>query len=134
MDFHTVHSSTFFSLCLTPNKFAFTHFPCLYLMVHSNTTITLQTKQIKRRNTDSRCLEKMPPIQMATKAVRGGKLEVYSESYLFRGNDRQQELHYLLNAREEYLSNRLRTADKPLHHEQQWVFYSKLYFTMNSLL
>ena len=37
------------------------------------------------------------------------------------------------NAREEYLPNRLRTADKPLHHEQQWVFYSKLYFTMNSL-
>ena len=30
MDFHKVHSSTFFSLCLKSNKFAFTHFPCLY--------------------------------------------------------------------------------------------------------
>ena len=30
MDFHKVHSSTFFSLCLKSHKFAFTHFPCLY--------------------------------------------------------------------------------------------------------
>ena len=31
------------------------------------------------------------------------------------------EIHDLQNAREEYLSNGLRTADQPLHHDQQWV-------------
>ena len=31
------------------------------------------------------------------------------------------EIHDLQNAREKYLSNGLRTADQPLHHDQQWV-------------
>ena len=48
-------------------------------------------------------------------------LEVYSQDYLLRCNDRQQELHDLYNACQEYLSNGLRTADQPLHLEQQWV-------------
>ena len=48
-------------------------------------------------------------------------LEVYSQYYRFQCSDRQQELHAhdLYNARQEYLSNGLRTADQPLHHEQQ---------------
>ena len=45
-------------------------------------------------------------------------LEVYSQNYLLRCSDRQQELHDLYNARHEYLSNGL---DQPLNHEQQWV-------------
>ena len=31
------------------------------------------------------------------------------------------EIHDLQNAREEYLSKGLRTADQPLHPDQQWV-------------
>ena len=45
-------------------------------------------------------------------------LEVYSQNYLLRCSDRQQELHDLYNARQEYLSNGL---DQPLNHEQRWV-------------
>ena len=47
--------------------------------------------------------------------------EVNSQNYLLQCSDRQQELYDLYNARQEYLSNGLRTADQPLHYEQQWV-------------
>ena len=43
-------------------------------------------------------------------------LEVYSQNHLIRCNDRQQELHDLYNARQEYLSNGL--ASQSLHYEQ----------------
>ena len=48
-------------------------------------------------------------------------LEVCSQNYFLRYSDRQQELDNLYNARQEYLSNGLRTADQPLHHEQRWI-------------
>ena len=51
-------------------------------------TITLQTKSIKRGNTDCRRFTKMPPIKFATKAMRRGnawslqsKLSVGSKNY-----------------------------------------------------
>ena len=44
-------------------------------------------------------------------------LEVYSQNYLLRCSDRQQELHDLYKAGQEYFSSGLGTADQPLHHE-----------------
>ena len=78
----------------------------------NHTTITLQTKAMKRGNTDCRCFKK-----------KSGEatLEIYSQNYLLRCNDRQQELHDLYNARQGYLSNELRTAYQPLDLEQQGV-------------
>ena len=64
---------------------------------------------MKRRNTDCRRFKKRQGDQETH--------EVYSQNYLHRCNDRA--LHDLYNARQEYLSNGLRTADQPLHHEQQ---------------
>ena len=43
--------------------------------------------------------------------------KVYSQNYLLECNDTQQELHDLYNARQDSLSNGLRTGDQPLHHE-----------------
>ena len=68
---------------------------------------------MKRGNTDCRCFKK-----------RSGEAtpEIYSQNYLPRCNDRQQELHDLCNARQEYLYTLSNNG-----------FYSKLYFTINSL-
>ena len=63
---------------------------------------------MKRGNTDCRRFKKGRGDQAT--------LEVYSKNYLLRFNDRQQEVHDLY-ARQEYLSNGLRTADQPLHHK-----------------
>ena len=72
------------------------------------TTTTLLAKPMKRGNTDCRRFKKRRGDQAT--------LEVYSKNYLLRFNDRQQEVHDLY-ARQEYLSNGLRTADQPLHHK-----------------
>ena len=85
-----------------------------------NTTITLQTKPMKRGNTDCWCFKK--------RSVGQATLEVYSQKYLLRCNDRQEELHDLCNALQEYLSNGLRTAIQPLHLEQQWILQKALFY------
>ena len=53
-----------------------------------------------------------------TKATRLDQetLKVYSQNYLLRCSDGQQEL---CTSRISF--QRLGTADRPLHHEQQWV-------------
>ena len=53
----------------------------------------------------------------ASKSDKEIRQKVWSPNYVLRCNDRQQELHDLYNARQGYLSNGLRTADQPLHHE-----------------
>ena len=79
-------------------------------------TITLQTKPIKRGNTDCRRFTKMPPIKFATKAMRRvnawslqSKLSVGSKNYTIC------KVH---------VRNIFPTdwgQPQPLHHEQQWV-------------
>ena len=91
-----------------------------------NTTITLQIKPMKRENTDCRRFKKRWGDQAT--------LTVYTKITFFDttigSNSYTDDLY---NLRQEYLSNGMRTACQPLHHEQQWVFYSELYFTMKSL-
>ena len=58
-------------------------------------------------------LPTLPKVTRLDQATR----KVYSQNYLLGCNDRA--LHDLYNARQEYLSDGLRTADQPLHHEQQ---------------
>ena len=82
-------------------------------------TITLQTKPIKRGNTDCRRFKKMPPIKFATKAMRRGnawslqsKLCVGSKNYTIC------KVH---------VRNIFPTdwgQPQPLHHEQQWVYFT----------
>ena len=74
---------------------------------------------MKRGNTDCRSFNSKATEDQEDEPT----VEVYSQNYLLRCSDRQQELHDLYNARQEYLSNGLRTADKPLHREQQWVLH-----------
>ena len=82
-------------------------------------------KPMKRGNTDCQSFKK----RWGNEAT----LTLYSK-IIRRCNDRQQKLQDLYNARQEYmyLSNGLRTAYQPLHHEQHWVL-QRLYFKMNSL-
>ena len=61
-------------------------------------------------------------LLMPHKVIRRGN----AWSVHFRCNDGQEELHDLYNARQEYLSNGLGTADLPLHLEQQWVLQQRL--------
>ena len=77
-----------------------------------NTTITLQMEPMKRENTDCRRFKKRWGDQAT--------LTVYSKITLFDttigSNSYTDDLY---NLRQEYLSNGLRTAYQPLHHEQQ---------------
>ena len=92
-----------------------------------NTPITLQMEPMKGGNTDCWRFKKWWGDQATLTST------VYSKNnYLLWCNDRQQQLHDPYNAHQEYLSDGLRTAYQPLHHEQH-LFYGKLYFTMNSL-
>ena len=59
-----------------------------------NTTITLQTRPTKRGNTGCRLFSEMRSIEFATKPTRIER-QVYSQIYLLRCNDRQQELDHL---------------------------------------
>ena len=61
--------------------------------------ITLQTKPMKRGNTDCQQFRRS-----------GNSWSAYSQSYLLWCNDRQQKLHNLYKTRQEYLSKGLRTA------------------------
>ena len=89
------------------------------------TTITLQMEPMETENIDCRRFKKRWGDQAT--------LTIYNKITFFDttigSNSYTDDLY---NLRQEYLSNGLRTAYQPLHHEQQWVFYSKLYFTMNS--
>ena len=76
----------------------------------------------------------MSRIHNETDEERQSRLEVYRQNDAGRRNDRQQELHDLLNTREQYLSNRWKTAEQPLH-QQQWVQneMAKFHSSINSL-
>ena len=73
------------------------------------TTIILQMEPMKGGNTDCWRFKKWWGDQATLTST------VYSKNnYLLRCNDRQQQLHDLYNARQEYLFNGLRTAYQPL--------------------
>ncbi|CAH3152316.1 unnamed protein product [Porites lobata] len=69
--------------------------------------------------TDEEREHRLPTLTKAAGLFRGldqETLKVYSQNYLLRCSDRQQEL---CTSRISF--QRLGTADRPLHHEQQWV-------------
>ena len=65
--------------------------------------------------TDEEREHRLPTLTKATRLDQE-TLKVYSQNYLLRCSDRQQEL---CTSRISF--QRLGTADRPLHHEQQWV-------------
>ena len=58
---------------------------------------------------------RLPTLPKATRLDQATR-KVYSQNYLLRCSDRQQEL-----CTSRISSNGLGTADQPLHHEKQWV-------------
>ena len=86
---------------------------------HKHVQRQRQDKLMKRGKTDCRRFNWKATEDQEDQPT----VEVYRQNYLLRCSDRQQELHDLYNARQEYLSNGLRTADTPLHREQQWVLH-----------
>ena len=65
--------------------------------------------------TDEEREHRLPTLPKATRLDQA-TLKVYSQNYLLRCSDRQQEL---CTSRISF--QRLGTADQPLHQEQQWV-------------
>ena len=65
--------------------------------------------------TDEEREHRLPTLPKATR-LNQATLKVYSQNYLLRCSDRQQEL---CTSRISF--QRLGTVDRPLHHEQQWV-------------
>ena len=65
--------------------------------------------------TDEEREQRLPTLPTATRLDQA-TLKVYTQNYLLRCSDREQELY---TSRISF--QRLGTADQPLHHEQQWV-------------